>query len=538
MKDKDIVGLSIALVDDQDIVWQQGFGYADRENKIQASPETVYRAGSISKLFNAMAVMKLVEAGKMDIDRPLVAYLPEFRVKSRFGSTDGITPRTIMTHHSGLPGNWMDGIRGSHPIPFTQLVHAIRDEYVAYPPNTVMSYSNLAVALLGHGVQSVSGQAYAQFLEQSLLRPMGMADSRFETGITGHMAAKSYDDDGKAVTEWPLSDVPSGGLDTTVTDLARLAMLVNNGGTLGDRRILSSQTLETMFTVQNDGIPLDCGAKIGLAWFIDDQLLPGKEPVYWHSGSVTAHCSVFMVAPKSKLGVVVLSNTASADPEKIADKMLQLAWEAKTGIKLPETNAPVRADNPSDFTGTYASMMGKADITPKSGNSFKIRSSVGNFNLNLQDDDRYHLGYRIWGIIPVDLEELGQVKLTAEDICGHHVIIAEFHRYRLLAGVRVDPQPIHAAWKGRLGNYRLLNPPPAGIFRLEEFELKIEDGYLVEAMTFSEDTFTQILRTVNAHEAITEGLGRSLGETVRIINDEAGSEILTFSGLRFKRIES
>jgi CubicO group peptidase (beta-lactamase class C family) len=183
MKDKDIVGLSIALVDDQDIVWRQGFGYADRENKIEASPETIYRAGSISKLFNAMAVMKLVEAGKMNIDRPLVTYIPEFRVKSRFGSTDGITPRTILTHHSGLPGDWMDGSYGNRVIPFTQLVHAIRDEYVAYPPNTVMSYSNLAVTLLGHAVQKVSGQEYAHFLDQILLKPMGMTHSRFETGI-------------------------------------------------------------------------------------------------------------------------------------------------------------------------------------------------------------------------------------------------------------------------------------------------------------------------------------------------------------------
>jgi CubicO group peptidase (beta-lactamase class C family) len=103
MKDNDIVGLSIALVDDQKILWQQGFGYADRENKIDATPETLYRAGSISKVFNGMAAMKLVEAGKMDIDRPLSTYLPEFKIKSRFGNTDGITPRTIMTHHSGLP---------------------------------------------------------------------------------------------------------------------------------------------------------------------------------------------------------------------------------------------------------------------------------------------------------------------------------------------------------------------------------------------------------------------------------------------------
>ena len=149
IKDKNIVGLSIARVDDQSIIWKEGFGFADQNKNVKAGPETVYRAGSISKLFNAMAVMKLVEAGKMDIDRPLATYLPEFKIKSRFGSTDGITPRTIMTHHSGLPSDLWDGHYGEHPMPFTQIVHAIKDEYVAYPPNMIMGYSNLAVLLLG-----------------------------------------------------------------------------------------------------------------------------------------------------------------------------------------------------------------------------------------------------------------------------------------------------------------------------------------------------------------------------------------------------
>jgi CubicO group peptidase (beta-lactamase class C family) len=536
MKDKDIVGLSIALVDDQRIVWQQGFGYADRENKIAAAPQTVYRAGSISKVFNAMAVMKLVEAGKMDIDQPLSTYLPEFTINSRFGSTDGITPRTIMTHHSGLPGDWIDGFFGKQPLPFTQLTSLIKDAYVAYPPNTIMSYSNLAVTLLGHAVQNVSGQEYTQFIDQCLLKPMGMIHSRYATGITDGMAAKSYKA-GKVVTEYPLRDVPAGGLNTTVTDLARLAMLVNNHGMLENRQIIAPPTLETMFTVQNDAIPLDCGFKMGLAWVIDDQSLARKEPVYWHNGGTIAHCASFMVAPMSRLGVMVMANTNSAEPDKIAKKMLQTAWEAKTGMKLPEEKAPVQVDAPSDFKGTYASLIGKVDISPKSDHRYKVRSSMGNFNLNLEDDNRYHLGYRLLGFIPINLEELGEARLSTEDIIGHHVIIAELDQLRMLAGVRVEPQPIHGAWKNRLGAYQLLNPPETDIFKIKKIELKIEDGYLVRSVTDGENnTVTQILRTVNAKEAVSEGLGRGMGETIRIVEDGAEGEILTFSGLQFKRI--
>jgi hypothetical protein len=98
------------------------------------------------------------------------------------------------------------------------------------------------------------------------------------------------------------------------------------------------------------------------------------------------------------------------------------------------------------------------------------------------------------------------------------------------------PPPIHEAWKSRLGTYRPVNPPPTDVFNLKKFEVKIEDGYLVEALTYPKYTFTQILRTINDHEAITEGLGRDMGETVRSINSEKG-EILTYSGLKFERIK-
>src|SRR5262249_9066515 len=87
MKKNKVIGLSIALVDDQNLVWSQGFGYADLENKVAATPNTEYRAGSVSKLFTATAAMQLVEQGRFDIDKPLKDYLPEFSVKSRFENT-------------------------------------------------------------------------------------------------------------------------------------------------------------------------------------------------------------------------------------------------------------------------------------------------------------------------------------------------------------------------------------------------------------------------------------------------------------------
>src|SRR5450631_3411426 len=99
MSKHDVTGLSIALVDDQQVVWATGFGFADKAGKVPATAETIYRAGSISKLFTATAVMQLAEQGLLDIDKPLQSYLPEFSIKSRFSDADPITLRSIMTHH-------------------------------------------------------------------------------------------------------------------------------------------------------------------------------------------------------------------------------------------------------------------------------------------------------------------------------------------------------------------------------------------------------------------------------------------------------
>ncbi|HWR72054.1 MAG TPA: serine hydrolase domain-containing protein, partial [Nitrospirota bacterium] len=179
MKKFDVTGLSIALVDDQRVVWAEGFGYADKANKVPATPETVYRVGSISKLFTVTAAMQLAEQGRFDIDKPLQTYLPEFSIKSRFPDAGPITPRSIMTHHSGLPSDLIQGMWTKDPEPFTSVASRLTDEYAAYPPNFVFSYSNLAMTLLGHAIEKTSGRDFVSLLDDRVLKPLQMTHSSF-----------------------------------------------------------------------------------------------------------------------------------------------------------------------------------------------------------------------------------------------------------------------------------------------------------------------------------------------------------------------
>ncbi len=218
MKRNNVTGLSIALVDDQRVVWAQGFGYADTANKVPATPETLYRVGSISKLFTATAVMQLAEEGKIDIDQPLQTYLPEFSVKTRFPDAGPITPRSIMTHHSGLPSNHEKGMWSKNPEPFTTDVTYLKDEYTAYPPNYIFSYSNLAVTILGPVIEKVTDRDFVSYMDDALLRPMNMTHSSFAPGPDlKPFLSKGYRD-GKEIEEAGLRDVPAGALQSNVLE--------------------------------------------------------------------------------------------------------------------------------------------------------------------------------------------------------------------------------------------------------------------------------------------------------------------------------
>jgi CubicO group peptidase (beta-lactamase class C family) len=134
MRKTDTPGLSVALVDDQRVVWAQGYGYADQERKVAATARTIYRVGSISKLFTDVAALQLAEQGRLDLDKPLTTYLPEFAIKSRAEHPAPITLRQLMTHHAGLPRDVLKGFQTDAPAPIDALLSDLRDEYAPYAP--------------------------------------------------------------------------------------------------------------------------------------------------------------------------------------------------------------------------------------------------------------------------------------------------------------------------------------------------------------------------------------------------------------------
>ena len=192
MRSKELPAISIALVDDQKVVWSQGFGFANPEDSVRATAKTIYRVGSVSKLFTDIAVMQLVEQGKLDLDAPVSRYVPGFHPHNPFGGE--ITLRELMSHRSGLVreppvGHYFDD--GSPTL--QQTIASLNDTKLVYAPNTKTKYSNAAIALVGDVLATVQKQRFESYLKHAVLDPAGMSSSAFARDeVPGSQIASAY----------------------------------------------------------------------------------------------------------------------------------------------------------------------------------------------------------------------------------------------------------------------------------------------------------------------------------------------------------
>jgi len=546
MKKRDVTGLSIALVDDQRLVWAEGFGYADKAGNVPASPETVYRAGSISKLFTATAAMQLAERGKMEIDRPLGDYLPGFSIRTRFTDPAPVTPRSIMTHHSGLPSDYMKGMWARNPEPFTRVADRLKDEFAANPPGTVFSYSNLGMTLLGDAIGKVAGRDFASHVRVQILLPLGMSHSYFSPSRDRTpLAAKGYRK-GSEMEDPPLRDVPAGGLNTSVLDLSRFVRMVFAGGKAGDRQIVKPETVAEMLRPQNADVPLDLDVRVGLGWMLGglgDTDIRNGGPVAHHAGATLLFHGQMIVLPERKLGVVVLANSDAARGVvgKVAAEALKLALEAKTGERQPKREKPEGGDVSLSkealqrYEGWYATSFGAVNVRKTSGG---LRADVMNRSLRLipRADGSFVLQNRLLGLFPLRIGALDGVGFSRADVAGREILAVRMHGGEFPIGERMRPVPVPAQWLGRTGEYEIANPGEDVILP-EKVRLRADDGFLFvdySSPILFPGTASFAVAPVSDDEAVIRGVGRGMGETVRVVTVN-GENMLSYSGYLLRK---
>lgn len=539
MDDSDVTGLSIALVDDQKLVWSAGFGYSDVENKVTATADTPYRMGSIAKIITASAAMQMAERGQVDIDQPLSHYLPGFSFKSRFSSNEPVTPRNIMTHHSGLPSNYLNGMTTSPPPYFASLVDVVKNEYAAYPPNYIFAYSNLGMTLLGAALEQRSGKPYAAYIADNFFQPLGMESSYFsaEPPIKGYK-------DGELSMPLPLRDLPSGGLVSSVSDLGNFLMMVFAGGKYNDQQIMHPETLQEMLRPQNNAIPLDLDLRMGLGWMLSS--FDDRHGIVsaGHGGSLLDFHSMLLALPDRKLGVIVASNSATSMGmvNKVADEALRSMLETKFGIapavkehKDTESDTPLPQSTLDAYTGYFDTVVGLVKVSNQSGD-LNAEVMGHTFTLPPQNDGWLGIKYKLLGMVPVSVSALDHIRLNLDRIDGREVLVGRISGEASVFGQKLKPAAEPAWMMDFVGKYELLTHSDGPL--PDNIALKNEDGMFIGECTFAEmpDFILRVgIDPISENEAIISGLGSGRGETIRMIRDQSERR-LVFSGFELRRV--
>ena len=249
----DIAGGAIVVVKDGKVLFAQGYGYADLERRTPVSPAaTLFRIGSVSKLFTWTAVMQLVEQHKLDLDRDVNTYL-DFKIPPRFGKP--ITLRDLMTHTAGFEDTTRDLLPATPEG--VNLEHYLKAHIPAriFPPGKIVAYSNYGAGLAGYVVQRVSGQPLDEYIQRHILAPLDMQHSTFTQPLPGKLApllAKGYvsASDGKPKSFELVNPAPAGAMTASPLDMAHFMIAQLQGGRFDDAHILQPRTVALMHSRQ------------------------------------------------------------------------------------------------------------------------------------------------------------------------------------------------------------------------------------------------------------------------------------------------
>ncbi|SVC98219.1 uncharacterized protein METZ01_LOCUS351073, partial [marine metagenome] len=192
-----VPGISVGLVYDQDLLWQNGYGYSNLETKRPADADTLYSICSISKLFTAISIMQLRDAGKLTLRDSVGDHLDWFNIEEAHKEDGPATIESLLTHSSGLPRESDFPYWGGPDFPFptrAQIIDQLGSQETLYPAQTFFQYSNLALTLAGEIVQERSGQEYTTYINQQILEPLGLSDTRtyYPKNLFGEQMAIGY----------------------------------------------------------------------------------------------------------------------------------------------------------------------------------------------------------------------------------------------------------------------------------------------------------------------------------------------------------
>lgn len=326
-----VVGLSIALVVDDQLVWSEGFGFADLESGDLATGSTIYRIGSVSKPVVGTALMQLYEQGKVDLDADIRTYIPEWPRKRW-----PIKVRHLLTHSSGIRHyRGEEFLSATRYEDLTGPMEIFKDDPLLFEPGTKFSYSTYGFNLVANIVENVSGMPIEEYMRRYVYGPAWMNSTGIEnlSAIQKGRARWYVRDDDGTLRNAPYVDLSNkyagGGITSTVEDLARLHIAYARG------RLLQPETIELMYTPQ---VLADGSSRYALAWRVGTMKMPDGSTarLVSHSGGSIGAQTLFWRFPDLGLALAVVSNSPS-NRGKILRGVLRLLYGAGVAGERPGT---------------------------------------------------------------------------------------------------------------------------------------------------------------------------------------------------------
>ena len=347
------MGLVAGVYANGKIVHIGGAGYRAKDQGLAAEANMVHRIASIAKPMTAIAIMQLVEQGKISLDAPIQTYVPEFPKKKE----GAITVRHLLTQTSGINAykNDKDGSTTEEYASLLDAMDRFKDRKLVGQPGKVYQYTTYGYVVLGVIIEKVSGLNYGEYMQEYVWGPAGMSHTsieKYKEVVENKSKFYKRNSKGKIKEEESTNlsmKVPGGGLQSTVTDLLRFGEAIIN------HKLVSKETFDMM--LENPGVrPAEAGNPYGMGWFLYDNNLERR--VIGHSGGQVGTSTQFMLLPDQGVVVVCLSNTVAEDNWA---NVMRLSWQLIDYTQQKETlHKPIfkniswwDVQEMDELTGTY-----------------------------------------------------------------------------------------------------------------------------------------------------------------------------------------
>jgi CubicO group peptidase (beta-lactamase class C family) len=307
--------IAVAVAHDGTILWEEAFGWADKEHKRAASANTPYLLGSVSKPITATAIMVLRERGLVDFEKSINDYVGTTKIRAATGDVVDATIRRVIQHTSGLP-EYSEAYYRDEPGHVPSLDLTIRRYGVlTTPPGEKYVYSNLGYAALGGVVTQVSGKSYGDFLHDDVFAPLGMLQAAAPGSHLNSDRAVGYSPDGRREVEYTRNYAPAADVYASAADLAGFGLFHLKAHLPDQRPILSDKAIDEM---KEKTVPMG-DAAYGLGWHIRKDA-KGRRQVL-HGGASAGADAQFTLVPEEKLCVVVLANVTRHWPGAVTESV-------------------------------------------------------------------------------------------------------------------------------------------------------------------------------------------------------------------------